>query len=82
MAYCKEILSKLSGYFDRELDDENRKNVQSHFSNCAVCNMVMNSFRKTVELFVKNKPEKIPPETSAILHARVDELRPNTADDG
>ncbi|MFQ5433112.1 MAG: anti-sigma factor family protein [Nitrospinota bacterium] len=81
MNCCKDILSKMSDYFDRELDDENRKNLQSHFAGCAVCNMVMNSFKKTVELFSNSKPEKIPPDTSAILHARVDELRQKTIDD-
>jgi len=82
MNCCKDILSKLSDYFDRELDDENRKNLQSHFAGCAVCRMVMNSFQKTVELIVKSKPEKIPPETSAILHARIDELRQKEIDNG
>ena len=81
MISCKDILSKLSDYVDRDLDDENRNNLQSHFAGCAVCRMVMNSFQKTVELFSKNKPEKIPPETSAMLHARVEELRQKTVGD-
>ncbi len=82
MNCCKDILSKLSDYFDRELDDENRKNVQSHFAGCAVCNMVMNSFQKTVELFSISKSEKIPPETSVTMRARVDQLRQKGGDDG
>lgn len=81
MNYCKTILSKLSDYFDKELDDENRKKLQSHFAGCRVCRTVMNSFQKTVELFSKSKPEKLPPETSAMLHARIDELRDKHADD-
>lgn len=81
MICCKDIISKLSDYVDRELDDENRNNLQSHFANCSVCRMVMNSFKKTVELFANNRPEKIPPETSAMLHASVEKLRQKTSAD-
>jgi predicted anti-sigma-YlaC factor YlaD len=81
MKYCKGILSKLSDYLDRELDEENHKNLQSHFADCAVCRMVLGTFRKTVELFSKKPDEKVPPELSAQLHARVDELRHKTAGD-
>ena len=81
MNCCKDILSKLSDYVDRELDDENRNTLQSHFASCAVCRMVMSSFQKTVELFSHTKPQKIEPETSAMLHASVDELRQKTTGD-
>lgn len=81
MNCCKDILSKLSDYIDRDLDDENRNNLQSHFANCAICRMVMNSFQKTVELFSHNKSKSIEPETSAMLHASVEKLRRKTSGD-
>ena len=79
MKCCKGIISKLSGYFDRELDEENRLNLQAHFADCRPCQAVFKTFQKTIELF-SNKPKvKMPPELSSRLHAKVNELQQKSA---
>ncbi len=75
MKCCKGILSKLSDYIDRELDEENHNNLQSHFADCHACRMVFNTFRKTVELFSKKPDVKLPGDVSDRLHASIGELQ-------
>lgn len=80
MKCCKGILSKLSGYFDKELDEENRQNLQAHFADCGPCQIVFKTFQKTIELFSTKPKLKLPPEVSNRLHAKVSELQQKSGD--
>ncbi|MDH5542919.1 MAG: zf-HC2 domain-containing protein [Nitrospinota bacterium] len=58
---CIELLGKMSDYVDEELDPGTQARLESHFQNCPPCLMVLQSLRKTLEIF-RRRDDIIPPE--------------------
>jgi predicted anti-sigma-YlaC factor YlaD len=48
---CKQLLGSLSEYIDGELQAELCAEIEEHLKDCDNCRIVVNTLRKTVELY-------------------------------
>lgn len=59
--HCKQLLGNLSDYIDDDLEIELCAKIEEHLLNCDNCRVVVNTLRKTVELYEKvNEPIDLP----------------------
>ncbi len=49
--HCHELLSRLSDYVDGELDEALCAEIEKHMAECERCQIVIDTLRKTVELY-------------------------------
>ena len=47
---CRELLELISGYLDGALPAETASAVEAHLATCDGCTMVLDEFRRTIEL--------------------------------
>lgn len=58
---CKQILGSLSDYIDGELGVELCSIIEQHLEGCDNCRIVVNTLRKTVELYRQTSgPAELP----------------------
>jgi len=58
---CKQLLGSLSDYIDGELQAELCAELEAHLEGCDNCRVVINTLRKTVELYREtNEPVALP----------------------
>ena len=48
---CRQLLGSLSEYIDGELEAELCSQIEEHLKDCDNCRVVINTLRKTVELY-------------------------------
>ena len=76
---CKGVIIELSDYLDGELDAAARLELQQHLNKCEDCRVVVDTTRKTVQIFCNSEPVPLPPGVSQRLHAALAErLRKRT----
>lgn len=49
--HCKQLLGNLSEYIDGDLQAELCAEIEAHLKDCENCRIVINTLRKTVELY-------------------------------
>lgn len=52
---CKQLMRNFSDYLDGELQSELCVTIEDHLKNCENCRVVVNTLRKTIEIY-KNAP--------------------------
>lgn len=73
---CKVILRDLSDYLDGELDAETMGRIQHHLELCEDCRLLVDTTRKTVQIFCNSEPVPLPDDVRERLHrALVERLR-------
>ena len=58
---CRQLLDSLSDYVDGSLGDELCAEIDRHMENCADCQIVVDSLRKTIYLYHKTAPQAVVP---------------------
>jgi predicted anti-sigma-YlaC factor YlaD len=59
--HCKQLLGSLSEYIDGELQAELCTEIEAHLKDCDNCRVVINTLRKTVELYEQSaEPSGLP----------------------
>ena len=53
---CKQLLGSLSEYIDGALQAELCSRIEEHLKDCEDCRIVVNTLRKTVELYEQQEP--------------------------
>ena len=53
---CKQLLGNLSDYIDGDLQPELCVAIAEHLKNCENCRIVVDTLRKTVEIYRKTTP--------------------------
>lgn len=48
---CRAFLSDLSNYLDGDIDDALRQEIEQHSAECRNCRVVVDTLRKTVQLY-------------------------------
>ena len=69
---CRELLGFLSDYIDGSLQGELCGQLESHLAGCVDCQVVMDTLRKTIELYEVDRTEEIPEEVKLRLYKRLD----------
>lgn len=64
---CEEVVRQLSEYLDGELDPALAEQLVRHFEHCEDCGLVVNTTRKTIDLYCKAEPAPLPPEVQKQL---------------
>ncbi|HEY9087983.1 MAG TPA: zf-HC2 domain-containing protein [Anaerolineaceae bacterium] len=59
---CKVLLGSLSDYIDGDLQAELCAQIEEHIKNCENCRIVVNTLRKTVEIYAQTAGEPDMPE--------------------
>ena len=59
---CKHLLGSLSDYIDGELQAELCAELEKHIEGCDNCRIVVNTLRKTVELYRETNEQVVLPE--------------------
>jgi len=63
MVNCKEIYRLLSDFIDDELDYEFEREIEQHLNTCKCCLSLINTFRKTINLFNEIETIEVPEKT-------------------
>lgn len=53
---CKKTLTEMSQYVDNDLKGSGKKNLETHLASCKACMAVLNTLKKTIELFRASTP--------------------------
>ncbi len=53
---CKKTLTGMSEYVDNDLKGAGKKSLESHLANCKSCMAVLNTLKKTIEIFRVSTP--------------------------
>lgn len=57
---CKEAIRELSDYLDRELNPELVQRLEEHLALCEDCRLVVDTCRKTIEVYCNTEPLPLP----------------------
>ena len=64
---CQEVIRQLSEYLDGELETNLLDSLEQHLSACRDCRIIVDTTRKTVEIFCNSEPLPLP----APVHERL-----------
>lgn len=68
---CTEFLSKLTDYFDGQIDPALLAEVKAHLGSCHHCEVVVDTTRKTIDVYRGAVSYEFPEELSTRLRAAV-----------
>lgn len=69
---CADLLNSISDYVDGELSPELCAALEEHMAGCENCQVVVNTVRKTIELYhVSNDDPVLPGEVERRLYSRL-----------
>ncbi len=66
---CRGVIRELSNYLDAELDAAARADLERHLSACEDCRLVVDTTKKTIQIFCNSEPVPLPQDVSNRLHA-------------
>jgi hypothetical protein len=65
---CKKVILELTSYLDGILDTEMRTDLELHLSRCTDCRIVVDTTRKTLQIFCNSEPVPLPEDVRHRLH--------------
>jgi len=65
---CKNAINEISNYLDGELDEELKHTLETHLTKCHHCHAVLDTTKKTIELYCDGKLFSLPQEVHTRLH--------------
>ena len=68
---CTDFLSKLTDYFDGNIDKELLAEVKEHLCQCHHCEVVVDTTRKTINIYRDNEIYELEPGLRDRLHAAI-----------
>ncbi len=65
---CRGVIHELSDYLDGELDAAEIAEIQTHIDRCKKCRLVVDTTRKTIEIYCNSEPVPLPDDIRERLH--------------
>ena len=65
---CHQVIRRLSEYLDGELDPDLESELRLHLEHCEDCSMVVDTTRKTIEIFCNTGPAPLPEDVQQRLN--------------
>lgn len=65
---CKKVILELTSYLDGVLDSTMRIDLERHLSGCTDCRLVVDTTRKTIQIFCNSEPVPLPEDVRKRLH--------------
>jgi anti-sigma factor RsiW len=76
---CKKVIIELTNYLDGVLDSSMRIDLEEHLARCTDCRVVVDTTRKTIQIFCKSEPVPLPEDVRDRLHtALLERFRRNS----
>jgi predicted anti-sigma-YlaC factor YlaD len=69
---CTKVLSELSDYLDAGIDPALRAEIEQHLMKCKNCRVVVDTTKKTIDIFCNSEPAPLP---EAARHRLYDALQ-------
>ena len=60
---CKEIITELADYLDEDLDPVLRASIEQHLAKCKDCRIVVDTCKKTIQIYCNSEPAPLPLDT-------------------
>ncbi|MGH8743821.1 MAG: anti-sigma factor family protein, partial [Burkholderiales bacterium] len=68
---CKQFLKEITDYLDGELDTRTRAELEEHLTWCHGCYVVLDTTKKTIQIYRDSQPYELPEDLRARLHAAI-----------
>jgi len=68
---CSEFLAILDDVIDESIAAETRAEIETHLHKCGHCEVVLDTTRKTIEIYRSNEIYELPAEVSERLHVAI-----------
>lgn len=68
---CTEFLAILDDVIDESIASQTRSEIETHLRKCGHCEVVLNTTRKTIEIYRCHEIYELPVEVSERLHAAI-----------
>lgn len=65
---CRGVIVELSSYLDGELDASAKADLERHLQNCEDCRLVVDTTKKTIQIFCNSEPFPLPSDVRERLH--------------
>ncbi len=65
---CRGVIRELSDYLDGELDPATIAEIGRHLENCEDCRLVVDTTKKTIQIFCNSQPAPLADEVRERLH--------------
>ena len=72
MLTCKEFLQELSDFLDESVDRELRTRLEAHISECPNCFVILDTTKRTIQVYQGIDPKPIPQEVHTRLMRAVE----------
>jgi len=70
---CKEVIQKLSEYLDGDLAPDLESDLRRHLEACEDCGIIVDTTRKTIEIFCNTEPAPLPEDVQQRLNRLLSE---------
>lgn len=67
MLTCKEFLESLNDYLDELISPEERAKLEKHVNDCPNCWVVVDTTKRTLQIYKGQDPQPIPEEVKSRL---------------
>jgi predicted anti-sigma-YlaC factor YlaD len=68
---CTEFLAILDDVIDESIAAQTRAEIENHLKGCGHCEVVLNTVRKTIEIYQCHELYELPTDVSSRLHAAI-----------
>jgi len=76
---CKKVILELTSYLDGALEASVRMDLEEHLARCTDCRLVVDTTRKTIQIFCNAEPVPLPKDVRERLHtALLERFRRNS----
>jgi predicted anti-sigma-YlaC factor YlaD len=65
---CRSVIRELSSYLDGDLDVTVLSELEVHLKRCEDCRIIVDTTRKTIEIYCKAEPVPLPEDIRTRLH--------------
>ncbi len=65
---CRGVIEELSSYFDDDLDPQVTADLERHLHGCKKCRVIVDTTRKTIEIYCNAEPVPLPEDVRQRLH--------------
>lgn len=72
MLTCKQFLQELNDYLDPSIDPETKRHLESHVAACPNCFVVVDTTKKTLEVYKGMQPQAVPEDLKSRLWAAIE----------
>lgn len=72
MLTCKEFLQELNEYLDENIDVELRRKLEAHINACPNCFVILDTTKKTVQVYKGMEAQVIPQDVHTRLMAAIE----------